>query len=127
MKCLNKGEEIVNVKITNTRLGYEDHGILTVSITTEAESRGQGFGGYALDAYVKDKDRRVGTDYGMEFVIKIMNTLEVENWEDVKGQFIRIDASHTKIHGIGHLLKDKWFYPDEDPDLKEMADEYIKK
>lgn len=127
MKCQNKGEEIQNAKISDTRLGYEDHGILTVSLTTESDPFTQGFGGYALDSYRKDKEERVGTEYGMQFVISIMRTLEVENWEDVRGQLIRIDKSHNKIHGIGHLLKDKWFYPDDDPVLKQMADEWISK
>ena len=40
-----------------------------------------------------------------------MKTLEVESWEDIKGNFVRVetDGWGGKIIRIGHLMKDKWF------------------
>jgi hypothetical protein len=40
-----------------------------------------------------------------------MKTLEVESWEDLKGQYVRVEFEDRggKILRIGHLMKDKWF------------------
>lgn len=107
----NKGE-IINAKVKSTHLGMEDHGIFTAMIHLEWDHAGQGFGGYMLDTYNKEKDKRVGTEYGMEFIRRLLETLELEKWEDLPGTFVRIEQTHTKILRIGHLLKDKWFDPD---------------
>ena len=45
VSCMNG-----NAKIKSTKLGYEDHGILTCFLILEQESSSQGFGGYRLDA-----------------------------------------------------------------------------
>ena len=41
--------EIKNVKIDDTMLGYENHGILTCILYMKWDGGGQGFGGYELD------------------------------------------------------------------------------
>jgi hypothetical protein len=40
-----------------------------------------------------------------------MKTLEVESWEELKGQYVRVEFEDGggKILRIGHLMKDKWF------------------
>lgn len=40
-----------------------------------------------------------------------MKTLEVDSWEQLKGQYVRIVSKGwgEKIDKIGHLMKDKWF------------------
>ena len=40
-----------------------------------------------------------------------MEALEVRNWEDLKGQYVRVVSQGWggKITKIGHLIKDKWF------------------
>jgi hypothetical protein len=105
--------EIRNAIIESTSLGYEDHGILTCMLMTKSDGIGQGFGGYAFDTYDKTQERRVGSAYGIEFIAAVLNTLEVDCWEKLKGTHLRVDADHSKIHRIGHIIKDKWFDPSE--------------
>lgn len=106
--------ETKNARITSTTLGYEDHGILTCMLMLDYGDCGaQGFGGYGLDSYVKDRETRVGTEYGMQFIIEILNTVGVEKWEDLVGKHIRVKADWGKVHAIGNVLSDKWFNPEE--------------
>ncbi len=106
--------EIRNVKIESTMLGWEDHGMLTAWLTVTWPGGGQGFGGYALDEPIQIGGKfshRQGSDFGMRFVESIIKTVGVESWEKLKGSYCRIDAEHSKIHRLGHLLEDRWFDP----------------
>ena len=109
--------EIKNAKITGTMLGQEDHGILSCMINLNYGGSGQGFGGYCLDEPHKVngefKGRR-GTAYGMEFIRRVLETVGVEKWEDLKGKHVRADCEWVRVHGIGHITENKWFYPERD-------------
>jgi hypothetical protein len=65
------------------------------------------------------KKRRVGSAYGMEFISRIISTLEVASWEKLPGTVCRVEHEgwDGKIIRIGHFMKDKWFDP---RDLKEF-------
>lgn len=106
-------ERIENAKITYIQLGYEDHGIMTLMIGLEGDGWGQGYGGYALDEYDKEKKKRVPTQRGFEAVAELMKTLSVKDLYDLKEKYVRIKvdgiACGTKIKAIGDLIKDKWF------------------
>jgi hypothetical protein len=44
----------------------------------------------------------------------LLETLELEKWEDLKGAHVRIkreEGWNGRIKEIGHFLKDKWFSP----------------
>ena len=99
-----------NAKIVSTMLGFEDHGIMTCYLYLDYDGSGQGFGGYAL-----------GGEFGIEFIKKILKTLEVDKWEDLAGTHCRAEAGHDKVHRIGHILKDQWFDP------KDIVPEHEKK
>ena len=106
---------IVNAEITGTYLGIEGHGILTAFLHCEFDDYAQSFGGYALDTYDAEKKRRVGHSVGSEFINRVLETAGVENWEKLKGKHIRVDREkgwNGKIVGIGHITKNKWFYPE---------------
>ena len=106
--------QIRNAVIENTMLGYEDHGILTCFLYLNYGGAGQGFGGYGLDSYDNETEKGIGTAYGLAFIIGILNVLEVDKWESLKGIHCRADTKRNKVHGIGHILKDQWFYPQKD-------------
>ena len=38
----------------------------------------------------------------------------VNNSNEIIGKNIRIDHTSDRVYGIGHITKDKWFYPEED-------------
>lgn len=76
------------------------------------ERCGCGFGGYMLDTYDAEKKCRVGTAQGLEAIMQLMKALEVEKWEDLKGEYIRCEIGRTRggrITKVGHLIKDQWF------------------
>lgn len=110
-----------NAVITSAALGPEDHGIFTVSLCLEYESGAQCFGGYAMDGYDKAKKRRIGSAYGMEFIVRVMETVGVTEWAQLKGKHVRVEAEQSKVHAIGHIVKNKWFNPEDD--LKEFVKE----
>jgi hypothetical protein len=111
-----------NGVIKSTMLGLEDHGILTAFIQCEFDGSGQGFGGFGFDQPIKDQDgnflHREGVAWGMEFIRRVLETLDVRSWEELKGTPIRVrrvgDSWGEKIVAIGHYYKDRWFDPVED-------------
>ncbi len=108
-----------NAKIKRVSLAIEDHGILTAWLELDYNSGGQGFGGYALDEYDPNKKCRVGHAFGTEFILRVLTTIGVDSWEKLPGTSCRVRAEHSKVHSIGHYLKDVWFSP------KEVAREFF--
>ena len=104
-------KEIKNAKIINTTIGIEGHGILTCWLHLEFDGAGQGFGGWDIR-----------TNAG-QWIEKILSTIEVDNWEDLKGETIRVEADHGKIYKIGNIIKDKWFNPEKDLKVIEAVKE----
>jgi hypothetical protein len=110
--------EVQNMKITRVTLGYEDHGILTCSLSLSGEHCGQGFGGYCLDEHIKSKPfgiDRIGTAFGLDHIMHILWVVGVDAWEDLPGKFIRVEREngHDEIVRIGHITDNKWFNPKE--------------
>lgn len=94
-----------NVKICGTFLGKENHGIPTCQLKLlSGECTGLTFGGY---------DLRHSLHTG--FVQNILDTLNVDSWEQLPGtnMRIRMTKSSPKIISIGHIIKDRWFNPEE--------------
>jgi hypothetical protein len=112
--------EIINGKIGSTMLGVEDHGIMSFFLHLEFDGSGQGFGGYALDQWDETKKRRVGTAFGLECIQRILDTVGVEKWEDLKGKYIRVKKASwsSPITAIGHIIDNKWY------DIEAHATEY---
>lgn len=104
---------IENAEIESTILGTESHGIFTCYVMVSGDCWGCGFGGYALDEYDKEAKRRIGTAYGLEFIKCVLETLEVEKWESLKGVPVRVETEGLGggIRKIGHFRKNRWFDP----------------
>lgn len=105
--------ETKNAKIESTMLGVEDHGIMSFMLMLDYGGGSiQGAGGYALDTPLKDNNgkfiKRVGGAPGMTLIMRILEVVGVDKWEDLKGEHIRVKAEFTSIHAIGNLLKDDW-------------------
>jgi hypothetical protein len=107
-------QKIENAIIEDTMLGIEDHGIGTCFLYLKMDGTGQGFGGYALWSpnQLKNEINKPKVDYCGLWLTKILEITECSKWEDVKGKLIRISHTMDKIDGIGHIIKDKWFYPE---------------
>lgn len=103
---------ITNAKIINEYLGYEDHGLLTSSVTLDYGDEGgcQGFGMYNL----------AGKACAL-WIKNILKVCEVLSWDKVKDCHVRVEHEpYGKIYKIGHITKDIWFDPSVD--LKEKQD-----
>lgn len=76
-------------KITKVNFNIKERGILMFHVMVDYEECGsQGVGGLCLDEYDKDKKERVGTAYGCEMIRQLMITLDVDNFEEAKGNVI---------------------------------------
>jgi len=104
--------EIKNAVIESTMLGVEDRGIFSFSLTLNYGGSGQGAGGYVLDKPIKDKNgtfiKREATSLAGKLIMKILDVVGVEKWEDLKGQHIKVRASWDSVYAIGNFLEDKW-------------------
>lgn len=103
-----------NASIKSTKLGFEDHGIMTLWLNIEyGGGCGQGAGGYALDEPVTviGKIDRVGSAKGMDLIMKILKIVGAKSWEDLPGKYIRVYSNHNGIGAIFNILDDRglWF------------------
>ena len=105
--------KICNARIESVSLSIADHGVLSGWLYLDYGGSGQGFGGHSLYALARGFDGNIGNHCG-HFITRCCQIAGVDKWEDLKGKTIRADADHGKVHGIGHILKDDWFYPSED-------------
>jgi hypothetical protein len=96
--------EVINAKITGTMLGVEDHGIFTSFLYLEWEGGGVGIGGYVL-----------GGESGIKFIERTLEVVGVEKWEDLEGEYVRVETEGLgrPVRGIGNIIKDDWLYPKE--------------
>lgn len=85
--------------IKSTRLGLEDHGIMSAMLhCTSSSGGGTGVGGYGLDTFDKALDRRVGHAFGMEWLMQVMATVGVDRWEKLPGSRVLVLYPHRESH-----------------------------
>ena len=108
--------EIKNGKITDVTLTMKDHGVLTFYLTVEGGGVGFGYGGYVIGHGYLGANDFEGSDKGMEAIMRIMNTVGVNSWEDLEGKYLRYEDNGwgSGVTKIGHIIEDKWF------DIKEF-------
>lgn len=108
--------EIKNVKIINVSLTMTDHGCLTFYLTLEGDGWGINYGGYCIGHGFLDSDSFTAENGGgLVAIMRIMDTVGVERWEDLKGKYIRIvdEGWGSSVKKIGNIIEDKWFDIDE--------------
>ena len=110
-------DELKLGRITSTRLGKEDHGILTFWLDLDYGGTGQGFGGYSL-----------GGDFTSTVIEGILEAVGVDNWEDLKGEVVWVKRDGPKFGGKIIAIKApdfveraKWF------DIEEASKKFLEK
>ena len=109
-----KGErvaEIQNAKITNAELTMEDHGVLCYWITVEGAGWGVGIGGYVIGKGYLGAKAFSGSPKGTEAIMRIMDTVGVDKWSDLKGKYVRVVTKGwgETVSKFGHITDNKWF------------------
>ena len=109
----NLGYTIENALIEKVDLSMADHGCLTLAMTLQGDGWGVTYGGYCLGkGYLgADDDFFSGSAAGMEYLMRIMDTVGVERFQDLKGKYVRVATKGWggQVKIIGNILKDKWF------------------
>lgn len=116
--------EIENAKITNVSISMSDHGCLTFWLTLEGYGWGVSYGGYCIGkGYLGADEFSAENGGGLVAMMKIMDTIGVERWEDLVGKCCRVKTEGwgSTIKVIGNIMKDQWF------DIGEFFETYIEK
>lgn len=112
-QLIESGYRIENAFITNVDLSMADHGCLTLVMTLEGDGWGVVYGGYCLGhGYLgADDDFFDGSAAGMEYLMRIMDTVGVEKFQDLKGKYVRVATKGwgNSVKIIGNIINDKWF------------------
>lgn len=102
--------DTLNAQIKCTKLGFRN-GILTFSLALDIQGGGVVcVGGYAMDRYDEKKEKRVGTEYGTSVIMRILEVVGVNTWEELNGKYIRIKncSLGDMVTAIGNLMKEEW-------------------
>lgn len=112
-KLTEAGYKIENALITNVDLSMADHGCFTLVMTLSGSGWGVTYGGYCLGkGYLgADDDFFDGSAAGVEYLMRIMDTVGVERFQDLKGKYVRVAIKGwgDSVKIIGNIIKDKWF------------------
>lgn len=106
-----EGYTVENAKITSVDLSMADYGVLTIRIGLEGARWGCVFGGYVIGKGYLDADEFEGYASGIEAIMRIMDTVGVENFNDMKNKYVRVATKGwgDSIKIIGNIIKNKWF------------------
>lgn len=107
-----------NAIIDDVSIDDGDRGLLTAWLFLDYGGMSQGFGGHALylsKSYTHHKEQ---CNYAGHFIYRCMEVAGVSKWKDMKGKTIRVrltsDGLGGKIIGIGHIVKEDWFIPEDE-------------
>lgn len=102
---------VENAKIKAVTISMADHGCLTFGLILEGDYWGCTFGGYRIGhGYLGAEKFEAANGSGLVAMMKIMNTVGVERWEDLQDKYIRVVTNgNGPIHAIGNIIEDKWF------------------
>lgn len=104
--------DIENAKITKVSISMADHGCLTFWLTLEGGGWVCGFGGYCIGkGFLGADEFKAESGSGLEAMMRIMDVVGVERWEDLEGKYVRCKTEGWggTIKEIGNVLKNKWF------------------
>ena len=106
--------ETRNAVIESATITNDDHGLLSAWVYLDYGGSGQGFGGYALYLPKPFTHSTNQMNYAGHFIWRVMEVAGVSKWDALKGKTVRVRCEHSKVHALGHIVKDDWFSPEED-------------
>lgn len=110
---------IKNAVIDKADIRLERGFIVTSWLQLDYGVSGQGFGGFGL-AGAAFTDSKMGEATGPhmgEWVRHVLPIAGVGCWSKIPGKSVRVALTDEgfggKVVGIGHIIKDQWFYPQD--------------
>ena len=103
--------ETLNARIKETKLGFIGNDILTFDLILDIQDGGGVIvGGWGMTQYDVGKQKIVGTAYGTSIIMRILQVVGVDTWEELKGKYIRIKDCHLgdRVKAIGNIMNDDW-------------------
>ena len=112
---MSEVETIENALIEYASISMADHRVLTFNIGLKFTSSFCCFGGYVIGHGYLGAEHFDATDKGLTAMMKIMDVVGVEKWEDLEGKYCRVksDGWGSSIKIIGNIMDDKWFNIEE--------------
>ena len=109
------GDGMKNARIEKTSLGTGDSGLFMFWLHLDYGGLHQAFGGIGLDSPPKEREvgaRRIPSAYGMDCIVRILEVVGVENWEDLPGKYVRAVVKNDRVVELVNILDDsKLFNP----------------
>lgn len=112
-------EKIEEVNAIITAAKFDTDRGLSFWLTLDYGGSGQGFGGYLLYT-PKDWGLHKGNNfykqwnYAGHYIYRVLQIADVTDVSKLIGKSIRVRKTWSKVHAIGHIIKDDWFNPAED-------------
>lgn len=92
---------VYNVRIKDTFLGVEDHGLMVMSLFMAYDHMSeQGF------------QRIIGSRNeadSVDVLRSVLSALMVDSWEELKGTYCRVRVKDHLIDDVGHIIEDRWY------------------
>lgn len=106
-----EGYTIENCIINSADLSMADHGILDMSLALEGNGFGVVFGGYVLGHGYVNAEEFKGSEAGLEYIMRVMDTVGVDRFSRLKHRHVRIASKGwgDRVKIIGNIIDDKWF------------------
>lgn len=108
--------KIENAKITDVSISMTSYGCLTFYLTLEGYNWDTCYGGYYIGkGYLGADEFSAENGGGLVAMMRIMDTIGVEKWEDLVGKYCRVKTEGwgSTVKVIGNIMKDQWFDIDE--------------
>lgn len=106
----SQGFEVQNARITSVDLSM-DHGCLTLEMLLEGNGWGVTYGNRVIGKGYLDAKEFTGSAKGTEYLMRIMDVVGVERFNELKGKYVRVVAKGWggTVDIIGNIIRDKWF------------------
>lgn len=103
--------KIENACITDVSITMKDHGCLTWYLCLSGAGWVVNVGGYCIGHGYLDAKEFAGSDKGTESLMRVMDTVGVERWEDLPGKYVRVvtESWGGTVEKFGNIIKEKWF------------------